>query len=92
MLHGYWQLTIYIKIEDFYKDTGNDAEKWFDTSNYDESDKRPLPIGKYKKVVGLVKDELGGKITTEFLGLRAKTYAYLMDDNSKHNKTRNKTK
>ena len=30
------------------------------TSNYD--DNRPLPIGKNKKVIGLFKDELGGKI------------------------------
>ena len=32
-------------------------EKWFDTSNYDEDDKRPPPIGKNKKVVGLFKNE-----------------------------------
>ena len=54
------------------------------TSNYSEDDKRPLPIGKNKKVIGLFKDELGGKIMKEFVGLRAKTYAYLMDyDNEK---------
>ena len=53
---------IHIKTNDFYKDIANDAEKWFDTSNYyeDESnsiDKRLLPIGKNKKVIGLFKDE-----------------------------------
>ena len=53
---------IYIKTEDFYKDIANDVERWFDTSNYDENDERPLPIGKNKKVIGLFKDELGGKI------------------------------
>ena len=58
---------IHIKTEDFYKDIANDVEKWFDTSNYDESDKRPLPIGKNKKVIGLFKDELGGKIMVEFV-------------------------
>ena len=40
---------IHNKTEDFYKDIANDIEKWFDTSNYDEDDKRPLPIGKIKK-------------------------------------------
>ena len=48
---------ISIKTEDFYKDIGNDVERWFDTSNYDKNDKRPLPIGKNKKVIGLFKDE-----------------------------------
>ena len=49
---------------------------------YDENDKRPLPIGENKKVTGLFKDELRGKTMKEFCGLRAKTYAYLMDDGS----------
>ena len=77
---------IHIKNEDFYEDIVNDTEKWFDTSNYNENDKRPLPIGKNEKVVGLFKDELGGKIMTEFIGLKAKTYSYLMDDDSEHKK------
>ena len=49
---------IKIKTDDFYKDIANNVEKWFDTSNYDENDKRLLQIGKNKKVVGLFKDEL----------------------------------
>ena len=40
---------IYIKTEDFFEDISNDVEKWFDTSNYDKNDKRPLPICKNKK-------------------------------------------
>ena len=40
---------IYIKTEDFFKDISNDVERWFDTSNYNKNDKRPLPIGKNKK-------------------------------------------
>ena len=82
-----YSFIIHIKTKDFYKGIANDVEKWFDTSNYDESDKRPLPIGKNKKVIGLFKDELGGKIMIEFVGLRVKTYAYLMDDDTKHKKT-----
>ena len=79
---------IYIKTKDFYEDIVNDVEKWFDTSNYGEDDKRPLLIGKNKKLIGLFKDELGGKITKEFVGLRAKTYAHLMDDSSEHKKAK----
>ena len=56
-----------IKTKDFYKDIANDVEKRFDTSNY-KCD-RPLPTGKNKKVIGLMKDELGGKIMTEFVAL-----------------------
>ena len=73
---------IYIITEDFFEDIFNDVEKWYDASNYDENDKRPLPIGKNKKVIGLIKDELGGNIMKEFCALRAKTYSYLMDDDS----------
>ena len=64
---------IYVKTEDFLEDISNDIERWFDTSNY--NDERPLPIGKNKKVSGLFEDELGGKIITEVVALRSKTYA-----------------
>ena len=67
-----------IKTEDFYKDIANDVEKRFDTSNYEVN--RPLPTGKNKKVIGLMKDELGGKIITEFVTLRPKTYSYLRNN------------
>ena len=79
---------IYIKTEDFHKDIADDIENWFDTSNYDENDKRPLPIGINKKVIDLFKDELGGKIMKEFVALRAKAYAYLMEDGSEHKKAK----
>ena len=69
---------MHIKTEDFYNDIANDVEKRFDTSNYEED--RPLPTGKNKKVIGLMKNELGGKIITEFVALRPKTYSYLTDD------------
>ena len=56
-----------IKTEDFFKDIADDVERWFHTSNYDEKDKRPLPIGKNRKVVGLFNNELGGKIMAEHI-------------------------
>ena len=79
---------VHIKTEDFFSDINNDVEKWFDTSNYDKNDNRPLPIGKNKKVLGLFKDELGGKIMKEFCTLRPKTYAYLLDDDSEIKKAK----
>ena len=72
----------HIMTEDIYRDTADDVKKCFDISNYDENDKRPLPIGMNKKVYGFFKDELGGKIMKEFVALRAKTYAYLTNDDN----------
>ena len=63
---------IYIKTKDFFEDISNDVERWFDTSNYDKNDKRPLPIGKNKKVPDLFQDESGGKIMVEVVALRPK--------------------
>ena len=67
-----------IKTNDFYKDISDDVDNRFDTSNYEAE--RPLPIGKNKKVIGLMKNELGGEIITEFIALRPKTYSYLTDN------------
>ena len=71
---------IHIITEEFFENISNDVEIWYDTSNYDENDKRPLSIGKNKKVIGFFKDELGGRIMKELCALRVKTYSYLMDD------------
>ena len=68
-----------IKTEDFYKDIAEDVETRFDMSGY-ELDKS-LPIGKNKKVIGLMKDELGGKIMKEFISLRPKMYRYRVNEN-----------
>ena len=70
----------------FYEDIANDVKKRFDISNYDIS--RPLHTGKNKKVIGLMKDELRGKIMTEFAAFRPKTYSYLMDDGNSDKKTK----
>ena len=75
-----------IKANDFYEDIANDVENRFDTSNYEVN--RPLPIGKNKKIIGLMKDELGGKIITEFVTLRPKTYSYLTDDGKEDKKAK----
>ena len=74
---------ITIFTEDFFEDINNDVERWFDTSNYDENNKRPLQIGVNKKVIAMFQDELDEKIIKEFCALRAKTYAYLIDDDIK---------
>ena len=63
-----------IRTEDFYKDIAEDVEARFDTSGYVPD--RPLPVGKNKKVIGLMKDQLGGKILKEFISLRPKMYSY----------------
>ena len=77
---------MHIKTEDFYEDIANDVEKEFDTSNYEVG--RPLLTRRNKKVIGLMKDELGGKIMTEFVALRPKTYAYLTDDSKADKKAK----
>ena len=79
---------VYIKTEDFYKGIAGDVEIWFDTSNYDEKDERPLPIGKNKKVISMFKDELSGKIMIEFCALRAKAYAYRLNDDTEMKKAK----
>ena len=63
---------MHIKTNDFFKDIFDDVDNKFDTSNYEV--KRPLPI------IGLMKDELGGDVVTEFIALRPKTFSYLTDN------------
>ena len=68
---------VYIKI---------DVKIRFDTSNYELD--RPLLKEKYKKVIELMKDELRGKIMTKLVGLRGKTYSYLIDDGNEDRKAK----
>ena len=49
---------------------------------------RALLNGKNKKVIRLIKDKLGRKIMTQFVGLRAKAYSYLIDDGSEDKKAK----
>ena len=75
-----------IKTNDFYKDISDYVDNRFDTSNYEV--KRPLLMGKNRKVIGLMKDELGGEIITNFFTLRPKTYSYLTDDSKEDKKAK----
>ena len=77
---------MHIKTNDFYKDIAGDVGNRFDTSNNEAN--RPLPTGKNKKVIGLMKDELGGKIITEFVTLRPKTHSFLTDDGKEDKKAK----
>ena len=84
-----------IKTNDFCKDISNDVENRFDTSNYEVNTsetsaltRRPLPKGKNKKIISLMKDELGGKTITEFVTLRPKTYSFLTDDGKENKKAK----
>ena len=77
-------LVYHIRTEDFYADIADDVPARFDTSGYIPD--RPLPVGLNKKVIGLMKDELGGKIMTEFVALRPKLYSYKNLDGSEDKK------
>ena len=69
---------IHVKTEDIYKDIAEDVQTRLNTLNYEMD--RLLSIGKNKKVIGLMKGEVGGQIMKKFVGLRAKTYSYLKDN------------
>ena len=75
-----------IKTNDFYKDISRDVGNKFDTSNYEVN--RLLPMEKNKKVLGLMKVELGGEIIAEFITLRPKTYSYLTDNDEEDKKAK----
>ena len=79
---------IYIFTEDFYKNIAMDVKRRFDTSSYDKNDRRPLPIGVNKKIIGMFKDELNGKTMAKLCGPRSKTYVYKMDDDIEKKKVK----
>ena len=67
---GTESFTIYLKIDDVYQDIAEDLETRFDISNYELN--IPFPKEKNKKVIRLMKDELGGKIMRKVAALREK--------------------
>ena len=67
-----------IETEDFYKDISAGVKDKFDTSSYPFDHPSGIPSGFNKKVLGMFKDEAGGEIIDEFVGLRAKLYSYKM--------------
>ena len=75
-----------IKTEDIYKDIPEDVETRPNTSNYQLD--RSLPKGNNKKAIGLIKDELFGKIMIKVVGLRANSFSYLIDDGSEDKKAK----
>ena len=89
MLYGY-SFVAYIKTDDIYKEISEAFETRFDTSNCELD--IPLPKRKYKKVIGLMKDELGRKIMTKFVGLGEKTYSNLIDGSSEDKKVKSTKK
>ena len=76
---------VYIKTDDILKNIAEDAETRFDISNY-ELERLP-PKGKIKKLIGLMKDELSGKIMTKIYK-KVKIYSYLIDDGSEDKKSK----
>ena len=62
---------VHVKTDDICKGIAEDLETSLDLLNYELN--RPLPKGKNKTVIGLMKNELGGKVMKKFLGLRTKT-------------------
>ena len=75
-------LVYQIKTKDFYKDINPDIEKRFDTSDYPTNHPSGIKTELNSKVLGMFKDEAGGKQIVEFVGLRAKLYSYKMLDGS----------
>ena len=81
-----------IKTKDFYKDINPDIEKWFDTSDYPTNHPSGIKTLLNSKVLGMFKDEAGGKQIVEFVDLRAKLYSYKMHDASEDKKCKGVTK
>ena len=75
-----------IETEDFYKDISGDVKDRFDMSDYPENHPSGIPTGINKKVLGMFKDEAGGKNIKEFVGLRSKLYSTKMENGGESKK------
>ena len=80
-------LVLNIETDDFFKDISGDVMEWFDTNDFPKDHPavlEGLPIVKEnKKKIGLMKDECGGKILTEWVALRPKLYSFLTENGEK---------
>ena len=74
---------VHVQTDDLYKDMLESAAI-YDTSNYPAD--HPLFSTANKKVIGKFKDELGGKVMTEFVGIRPKMYSYTGEESGKRAK------
>ena len=79
-------LIVLLKTDDIYEDIAEDVETRFDISNYELN--RSLTKWKNRKNIDVIKNKLGEKFMKEFVGLRAKTYSYLIDDGSEDKKSK----
>ena len=73
------------KTDDIYEDMKDDKQL-YDFSDYPKE--HSLYDISNKKVIGKFKDETSSKIITEFVGLRAKMYAFKIDDNHESKKAK----
>ena len=86
VLYGYRKLHYVHNTDYIFKNIAKDFETRFDTSNYELE--RPLPKGKNIKLIGLMKDQLGKIVMKKSVVLRAKTYSYLIDDDTENKKAK----
>ena len=71
-----------IHTDDFYDDIRDDIRTKFDTSDYPKDHKSGILTGVNKKVIGMFKDEVGGRQITHFVGLRPKLYNFKVEESS----------
>ena len=71
-----------LDTDDFYEDIRDDIKTKFDTSDYPPDHKSGILTGVNKKVIGMFKDEVGGKQITHFVGLRLKLYSFKVEDSN----------
>ena len=81
-----------VMTDDFFADISDDVYERFDTSNFESNHPSGIPSGKNKKVIGMFKDETGGKIIEGFVVLRAMLHSYMMFEPGRNGKEEKKCK